>query len=125
MRLEFGRLLTKTVEEFVSTSRWRTNSVYQISAESAFGTYSRGTRSTKDLLAVGAKVVLVVICDRIGRTLGGLKLYSCLLTAVAVDFCNLVLGVEHGVDIAGLGVVWEARYEDERALEVRLLGTGR
>jgi hypothetical protein len=70
-------------------------------------------------------VVLVVICDRIGRTLGGLKLYSCLLTAVAVDFCNLVLGVEHGVDIAGLGVVWEASYEDERALEVELLGTWR
>jgi hypothetical protein len=39
--------------------------------------------------------------------LGGLKLYPCLLTAVAIDFCNLVLGVEQRVDIAGLGVVWE------------------
>jgi hypothetical protein len=56
--------------------------------------------------------------------LGGLKLYPCLLTAVAIDFCNLVLGVEQRVDIAGLGVVWEASYRDERTLEVVLLGIG-
>jgi hypothetical protein len=79
----------------------------------------------KDLLAVGAKAVLVVICDRIGRTLGGLKLNPCLFAAVAVDFYNLVLRVEQGVDIARLGVVWEASYRDERALEVVLLGFGR